>query len=605
MAGVRPHLLAALCLGLLVSPVRAEDDEVRSLELYNGADVETVSVSRSPRPASQTAENITVVTAKDIEAMNAHTLADVLFTVPGVQLEMLRTPGTVSFIDLQGSDFNHILVLIDNVPINNLADNFPDISSVPVQMIERIEIVKGAASSSWGNALGGVINVITKSPQNDRPVGGLASGSIGKRTTADARGELTGTLDRFGYYLTGGKLRSDGLQPNNWVGLNSFYGKLHYELPVRGSLTFTSFVTGGSSGETQFSTPPVNFNQDNTQFIATLSMLYPLSDSLTIEGLLRTRDFTSTVSGLTIADGSIVAQTKDDELTGGSSVKVSWNSDLQRVLVGLDYDYVRAHVTEPRKGADDLNNRANRVGIYLNDTFTIHRLAITPSARYDHTGIGGDLFSPSFGITYALTENSVLRGYTAKGYSLTSLNRNNSTEKVWTSQVGVETADLPYLWLKGTLYRNDTWNIMQLNDPTVKQSQLKEGFEIEARTMPVFGTSLSVGYTYTDARNSDTDEVIQGVARHTLDLGLKYEDSRYLRALLLGHYIDWNAPPSVGGKYHDIIWDLHLGKKFTYAEYGSVEVFLSLRNIFNGQQYLYNVYKNPGSWLEGGLKCAF
>jgi vitamin B12 transporter len=602
---IGPFLTATLCLLLSVSPARCEEDDLQSLELYNGASVEMVSAGRSPRPASQTAENITVVTASEIAALNAHTLSDVLFTIPGVQLQMLRTPGTVTNVEIQGSLFSHILVLIDNVPLNNLADNFPDISSVPVQMIERIEIIKGAASSSWGSALGGVINVITKSPQTERPFGGLVSASLGNRATADARGELSGTSNGFGYYLAGGKLRSDGLQPNNMVDLNHFYGKLRYDLPTRGSLVLTTGIVDSSSG--QLAVPSTaNINQDLRQHISTLNAEYPVSDSLSIDAALRTKQYTAQIDTRNPAGDSLLKAVKDEESDTGASLKVNWHDELQRIVSGVDYDHVKAHLSLPLRQADALKNSADRVGVFLNDTFTLGGFALTPSARFDHTGSGGDLFSPSFGITYALTENSVLRGYTAKGYSLVSLSRDDSTEKVWTSQVGFESAEIPYLWLKGTLFRNDTWNVdaAELSGVIFKQRQLKQGYELEGRTLPYLGASLSLGYTFIDARDGDSGRVINDIPRHTLNLGLRYENKRYLRALLTGHYIDWNGTDQ-GGRYGAMIWDLHLGKHIEYSEHGSVELFLSVRNIFNGEQELIGAYKNPGRWLDGGVRWEF
>jgi vitamin B12 transporter len=603
-------LLVGLCLLVAASLARAEEDDLSSLELYNGPSVAVVSADRSPRPASQTAENITVVTSQEIEALNAHTLADVLFVVTGVELEFLRTPGSNSNIEVQGADFNHILVLIDNVELNNLGDNFPDIGSVPVQMIDRIEIVKGAASSSWGNALGGVVNVITKAPSADRPFSGLVSGSGGKRGTDDGRAELTGTTHSLGYYLTGGKLRSGGLVPNNSVDLNSFYGKLHYELPVHGSVSATTYVTGNTGGQLQVL--PVNVDQDLDQLIATLSAQYPLTDRLTVDAGFRARRTTNEVFIRHIVDNVTLRDIKDHEASTGGIFKLSWVDDLQRVVAGIDYDHLSVHLTQPLTHVDVQNNSDDRVGIYLNDTFTLGGFAVTPSARFDHTETAGNQFSPSFGITYALTDNTVLRGYTAKGYSLTSLNQNNSTERVWTSQVGIESADIPYLWLKGTLFRNDTWDIaVQVVNPdrsvvTVKQSQLKQGFELEGRTLPWFNTSLSLGYTFIDARNDDTDAIIHGKPRHALNLGIKYEDNHYLRALLTGHYMDWVIDRSTqNGKYNDFIWDLFVGKKFMYSETGFVEVFGSLRNLFNGNQYIDAAYKNPSRWWEAGVRCAF
>lgn len=602
-AGVLPFLKTVLCLFLFVSSARAEEDDLLALELYNGSTPEIVSAHRSPRPASQTAENITVVTASEIEALNAHTLADVLFTVTGIQFQILRTPGSISSMAIQGAAFKHILVLIDNVPINNLSDNFPDTSSVPVQMIERIEIVKGAASSSWGSALGGVVNIITKTPQVERPFGGLGSVSFGKRETADGRAELSGTLSRFGYYLTGGKLRSDGLLPNNTVDLNSFYGKLHYDLSANGILTLTTGFTHGSSGQTSFAS--INYNQDVKQLISTLSAHYPLTDSLSMEASVRTNRMTAEVSGRSMANGSLLRKSASEDASSGASLKAYWLDDLQRVVAGVDYDHLKVRLNNPQLMAGDPVRSADRVGVYLNDTFTLGAFAVTPSARFDHTDTGGDLFSPSFGITYALTENSVLRGYTARGYSVTSIVRPDSTEKVWTSQVGFESADIPYLWLKGTLFRNETWDVKErVENVSLKQRQLKQGYELEARTLPFLGTSLSLGYTFIDARDASSRTILKTVPRHMLDLGIKYEDSRFLRALLTGHYIDWNADdPRV--RYDDMVWDLYLGKRFRYADNGSVELFVSVRNLFNSSQYVIEAYKNAKRWGEMGVRCEF
>jgi vitamin B12 transporter len=603
-------MIALFCL-FFAAPARGDEEDLRSLELYNGSTSDVVSANRSPRPASQTAENITVVTAQEIEALNAHTLADILIGVIGIQLEENGTPGTSTNIEIQGSNFNHVLVLVDNIPINNLAANFPDISAIPAQIIERVEIVKGAASTSWGSALGGVVNVITKVPQSERPFEGLVSGSLGKRSTSDGRGEVSGTLNRIGYYLSGGNLHSNGLLPNNGVNQNNFYGKLHYDLPVQGGLTLSSLYTDNVSG--QFALDPYKANQKDHQVLSTLSLQYPLSDHLFVEGAAKSRVSNQEITVAALSDNSLLKKTNTAESSIGGSLSLSWLSELQRISAGVDFDHAKADLNDPQVQADQPKRSADRAGVYLNDTFTLGSFAVIPSARFDHTGTGENLFNPSLGITYALNENSVLRGYTSRGYSLTSLNQVNNTEKVWTSQVGIESGDIPYLWLKGTLFRNDTWNVTaRVPNPnagpndfmTVKQRQLKQGVELEARTLPFLNTSLSAGYTFIDARNGDSGSLLTGVPRHTIDVGIKYQDRSNFRALLTGRYIDWNASPDLNGK-HGIIWDLHLGKKFQYSEHGFLELFLSVRNLFDGDQYLSEFYKNTGRWGEAGVRCNF
>src|SRR6185369_5397923 len=99
--------------------------------------------------------------------------------------------------------------------------------------------------------------------------------------------------------------------------------------------------------------------------------------------------------------------------------------------------------------------------------------------------------------------STLLRGYTAKGFSLPAFSLDRGSERVWTSQVGLETSAVPYLWLKGTLFRNDTWDITVRDDQTGEfrsERQIKQGFELEARTTELFNTSLRSGYSYVDAR---------------------------------------------------------------------------------------------------------
>ncbi len=206
-----PAFAILLCL---VAPVFAQTEEEMDVLRMIYKDEDLVTPGRVAKPVSQVAENITVIDADEIEAINAHTLTDVLYHVTGVQMDITGGPGSISGALIQGSDTRHVQVMIDGVSLNNLSDNIADIGSIPVQQIQRIEIVKGPASSSWGSALGGIINIITKSPDPDRKAGGMASASIGERNTGDYRGELSGTVGSFGYYIYGGGLTGDGLTPN-------------------------------------------------------------------------------------------------------------------------------------------------------------------------------------------------------------------------------------------------------------------------------------------------------------------------------------------------------------------------------------------------------
>ncbi len=597
-----------LCWLLATTPFAAAAEGDDSIGLLDAWQTETVSASRIPKPLSQTAENITVVTAAEIKAINAHTLTDILATVPGMQLESSRTLGSLTYLRAQGSSFNHILVMIDGVPFNNLGDNLSDIGLIPARIIERVEIVKGAASSSWGQALGGVINIITKSPDLERKISGSLSSSIGDRRTTNNAAELSGTIDRFGYYLSGGYSGSKGLLPNNHGDYSNAYAKLSYDLPGKGQLTGTFGYTQGNRGDFAFT--PFDLKEETypRQLFSTLTVRKPLTDELELEvGGRHSAKSNSIELGL-LSSNFQLQNYKSEETESGASAKLLWRTSSNLLALGVDYEHAWLRQTDTVLKLDMLNRRADRWGFYLNDTLTLSKFSFSPGVRFDLTGTSGDQLSPSFGVTWQLTDTTLLRAYTARGYSLPAFLLERSSEKVWTSQVGFESTAIPYLWLKGTLFRNDTWDIVTYDAATGtfnNQRQLKQGVEVEAKTASYFNTSLSVGYNFVDARNPSTKEIVKDVPRHTVHLGLNYDDKQYFKGVLNGRHICWNAADYHNGSYRGLIWDLHLtATPFGRKQYAP-ELFFSIRNIFNGSQYLDEFFKNSGRWAEGGVRVSF
>ena len=194
------HFCFLLIIFSFCHPAYAQiEEEMKILRMFYKEEELVVTPTRYPKPISQVAENVTIITAEQIESMNAHTLTDVLNTIPGIQVDIRGGPGSAATAHIQGSEFRHVLVMIDGVILNNLSESFADISAIPVQNIERIEIIKGPASSSWGSSLGGVIDIITKAPAQTKKIEGTLSASYGERNTGDYRSEFTGKVDNFGY----------------------------------------------------------------------------------------------------------------------------------------------------------------------------------------------------------------------------------------------------------------------------------------------------------------------------------------------------------------------------------------------------------------------
>jgi vitamin B12 transporter len=607
MRGIIIKMCLILSSALLIASIHsfalaASDEDMQTLGMYYKADDLVVSATRNPKPISKSAENITVITAKEIEMMGAHTLVDVLAKVAGIQASDMGGPGFFNEFSIQGADANHILVMLDGVTLNLMGTPFVDISGFPLQDIERIEIVKGPGSSSWGSALGAVINIVTKSPLEGRNVGGALSFSGGERGTRDSRGEVSGTAGQFGYYLYAGNLASEGFRPNTSVDQNDIYAKLRWDLPEKGSLLFSIAYDRGIAGEGDSPDPDYLYRFRRRYFLSTLSFNYPVNDKIDLDLSLRTTY--KKVDEFAISDPS--SGDMAHETSNGGSAKLTWRGGINTLVVGADYDHLNI---------EDFTFHifSDKYGLFLNDTMAIGDLSITPGIRYDQMRPVGDFFSPSLGVAWNPTDKITLRAYGAHGYSLPLLcpvrNANATEQKVTTVQAGVETTHIPWLWLKTTFFWNQLSDV-QVYDPALQEvtfeKQLKQGVEVEGKTVPIYNTSLSAGYTFVDAKDRDTGATLQGIPSQIVKLGLHYDDDPHsFRGSLLGRYGWLNSPAYYNGKYNTIIWDLNLSKKVFIRHDTSIELFFNAHNLFNGAQYNNDFLQNARRWLEGGIRFNF
>lgn len=578
--------------------------------------------TRSPKPVSKTAENITVVTASDIELMNAHTLAEVLNTVTGVQMFMLGDPVTRANAFIQGSDAQQVTVIIDGVVLNDLADNSVDVALIPVQNIEKLEIIKGPASSAWGSALGGVVNIITKAGTANNQ-GGMLSASYGSRSTEDFRAEARGKQDGFGYYLAAGRLQTDGLLPNFHVNGDNVYTKLTYDLTDKTNVLFALGYEKSRRGA-GFATffPSTGISEDDAQSIqhATVALNSSLTQNLDLNVSIRSlrQVFEDDFSGV------IVQGEHTTDKSYGSSAKLTWRNESQTIIFGVDADARTFDSTQVDGGERELRKWA----VYANDTILLNRLSITPGVRYDRTNSNNAITSPSLGLAYNVGSSTIVRLYTAKGFTNPPLgfaytdnifytpNPDLKMEKVYSYQAGVETASLKYLWTKVSVFWNEIRDGFTIETSPVDPAkqmfvngnrQRRRGVDFEVKTAPVYNTFLTAGTEYVDAQDLNTDTRLKFQPTRIYDLGLHYDDQQSFKALLNGRYIDWNIDSSWGlnASYGSFVFDLHMIKKILQHKDASLEAFADAHNLFNGDQYEDERYKNPKRWFEGGLRYNF
>ena len=200
-------MLAAI---LAVGTTAIAEEKIASQKLNETV----ISTENFETSVLDTAKNITIVTQEEIQAKGANTVAEALRGVPG--LTITSSEGSEPYFDLRGygaTAAQNTLILIDGIPLNNIQGSWYYTSQIPVNMIDKIEVIPSGGAVMYGDgAAGGVINIITKIPQDKKNYGsvGLEVGSWG--TTKGSLNYGTKVTDRLLMDIAYTSYRSEGFR---------------------------------------------------------------------------------------------------------------------------------------------------------------------------------------------------------------------------------------------------------------------------------------------------------------------------------------------------------------------------------------------------------
>jgi len=253
---------------LLSTPVEslAVTQDTTEVKMEYDLDEIEVSAQRAPALYSQVARIISVIERKEIEAIPAESVQDLLEYIAGVDVRQRGAEGVQADVSIRGGSFDQTLILLNGINItdpqtghHNL--NFP----VSLDQIERIEILEGPAARVYGpNAFSGAVNIITKEVQSDGLRAAISSGSFGY-----FNGSLSGTIKgkNSSHLLAVGGKRSDGYITNtDFKELTGFYSN---EINTgAGDLSFQLGLAQKGFGANSFYTPvyPNQYEATKTLF---------------------------------------------------------------------------------------------------------------------------------------------------------------------------------------------------------------------------------------------------------------------------------------------------------------------------------------------------
>jgi outer membrane receptor for ferrienterochelin and colicins len=426
----------------------ADAGELR-LSLVQGGEQIVVSGSRLNEEVEEAPTKVIVVTKDEIQNTAFERVGDVLNEVPGVVTRAQSFGvGLVGGEQIDGMDSKETLVLLDGLPFvgaRGINEGYIDLNQQDVGKIERVEVVKGAASALYGSdALGGVINLVTKEPTN--PIEAQATVSGGSLGEVDTRlllgGQyrgLTGLLDvehhgRDAYSLIPGDPTTVGAYENR----QDLLFKARYAFNPRAAIGFTSSAYAGHDhglGSTLGFDPndPNNFTEsptalrsnDSTQTYAVTGDFAPTNSTS-----LQARFFTSkynenSASALFDSNGQEGSQFDQGNLAEDyrrADVTVGQQWGRYQFIQG-GYEWVRDFYRGDNRIVGGNTGQEQRTNdLWIQDRIQpFSRLLITLGARYQNNSSYGNHAVPKVGLNYRLSNHITLRGSFGQGFRAPNL----------------------------------------------------------------------------------------------------------------------------------------------------------------------------------------
>jgi len=182
-----------------------------------------VTATRTAQTADETLASVTVITREDIERSQAQLVPEILRGVPGLTLSNSGGKGTVTSVFLRGTNSDHVLVLIDGIKVGSATSGTTAFQDLPLDQVERIEVVRGPRSSLYGSeAIGGVIQIFTRKGGGElKP---RASLTLGSHRTISGDVGLSGGGDTGWFNLGLSGLNTDGINACDPAAASAFAG---------------------------------------------------------------------------------------------------------------------------------------------------------------------------------------------------------------------------------------------------------------------------------------------------------------------------------------------------------------------------------------------
>lgn len=345
-----------------------------------------VTASRTEEAPSQTLAATSIIDRQEIEHSQSRQIIDLLAGRAGIDYNSNGGYGKATSLYLRGTAADHVLVLVDGIRTGSVTDGTAALQHLPLEEVERIEVVRGPRSSLYGSeAIGGVIQVFTR--RGEPGLQGWASAGVGEQDSRKASAGLSGGNGDTTFSIQGSRFRTDGIdaQVANNPDEDGYFNKaLNLGIEHRfGEEGRASFRLLRSQGNTEYdgTDPTADYDQDFLEQTATaeieFSPVHAWETTLRLgENRSETDDFTN---GKPTTDwfGNPSSRFRSRR------TEASWQNDLavaQDHLLTLGADFTRDRFDgDP----DYAETERDNTGLFLQHQAELGRNRITLGLRQD------------------------------------------------------------------------------------------------------------------------------------------------------------------------------------------------------------------------------
>lgn len=560
-----------------------------------------VSANRINSTLGKTFKSVTVISKEEISSMPVQSVEDILKYFTNVDIRQRGVFGVQADVAIRGGTFEQTLILLNGIKISNPQTAHHNLNlPVNIENIERIEILKGAASRIYGqNAFSGAINIVTKTTKSKNI---KLNATIGSYNYSNNNISVSLPIKNYEQLLSYSKKSSTGYISNTDFDITNVF----YQSSFKKKINFYAGYTDKKYGANNFYTNlfPWQWETTRTAFLNTSYISKHFESKIywsqNYDEFVLKRDTPQFYQNIHTTD------------VIGAELKFNFTTSLGKTSIGAEI------INENIRSSNLGNHNRSNVGFYFEQRIIIDKFYITPGTYFCWYSDYNTAFYPGIDIGYYFSPKLEFYAGIGKSYrvpTFTELYYNSPgnigntelmPEKAISYELGAKQKN-KYFRINASVFKRNSNNLIdwvRKNDTSSwKVQNISKinmfGFEINQKiflkqfcktSFPI--NYLNLKYSFLDANIVDVESITKNTLnhfRHQFILSFENKIFKNVNQVWQIRYED-----RICNKAHTLV-----DSRISYKK-NNISLYFEINNIFNVKYFEFGSIEMPGRWIHGG-----